>query len=71
MALDKAALKAALVVAFTNEDYNTTIEQQAEKIANAIDAYVRAAVVTINAGIPVTTAASTGSTTAPGTGGLS
>lgn len=47
----------------------------AEVIATSIDSWIRQATVTVNAGIPVTTAGSptaqTGATTAPGTGTIS
>jgi len=47
----------------------------AAAIATSIDSWIRQATVTVNAGIPVTTAGSptaqTGATTAPGTGTIS
>lgn len=75
MALNKASLKSALQAAFEDIRADKTAAEAAQQLADAIDSYVRAATVTVNAGIPVSTAgtaaAQTGSTTSPGSGSLS
>ena len=80
MPLVKATLKSQIVQGLKNihpneNDPDGAINAFADAIANAVDAYVKSATVTVNAGIPVTTAGSptaqTGATTGPGTGSLS
>ncbi|MCZ2140822.1 MAG: hypothetical protein LC096_05455 [Bacteroidia bacterium] len=75
MALVKANLKAAIKQAFLDQTTKTdnpqaAIDDVAGKIADAIDAFVKSATVTVAAGIPVATAGSatnqTGATTSTG-----
>lgn len=67
MALDKAALKAA-VLALTTADPGTTADSAAEDLADAIEGYVTAALVnvTIPAGAVITSV--TGGSGAPAVG---
>ena len=57
------------------DDTTSKIKEFADNLAGVISNAIKSATVTVNAGIPVTTAGSptaqTGSTTAPGTGSLS
>lgn len=78
MALVKATLQAAISTALsTTRSGSFTINQYcdavASDIANAIDTYIKAAVVTVPLGVAVQTvpATGTGATTAPGIGTLS
>jgi len=76
MALSKTLLKSEIKLVYEAakeiEDQDQALEFVAEGIASAIDKYIRAAVVTISPGIPVSTSApATGSTTGPGVGSLS
>jgi hypothetical protein len=74
MALTKATLKQQIAAAFENEknstdDPSVSIDRVSGAIADAVDAFVKSATITVAAGIPVTTAgtavAQTGATTAP------
>lgn len=69
MALDKNALKTKLKAIDPSKD------DVVAKMVDAIDEYIKGATVTVEAGIPVTTAGSataqTGSTSGPGTGTIS
>ncbi|SDE76083.1 hypothetical protein [Riemerella columbipharyngis] len=77
MALNKQALKQGIValqqemMQKTEADYN----YYAERLATLIDAFVKSGMVTVQAGIPVSTAGSptaqTGATTSTGTGTIS
>jgi len=82
MPLNKTSLKTSVKQAFLDalggsptSEQNTKIDTLAGAIADAMDAFVKTATVTVSAGIPVSTAgtaaAQTGATTAPGTGTLS
>lgn len=80
MALNKAILKASIKQAFADQKTKTSnpdaaIDDLCDKIANAIDIYVKGATVTIVSGIAVATTGSavaqTGATTTAGTGSLS
>lgn len=73
MPLNKPALKSgiqALLAEMRTKEENAD-EHFADQLATLIDAYVKTATVTVNAGIPVTTSTGAGTTTAPGTGTLS
>lgn len=74
MALIKATLKQAIAAAFeaeknSTDDPSQSIDRIAGSIADAVDAFVKSATITVAAGIPVATAgtaaAQTGATTAP------
>lgn len=69
MALDKNTLKTKLKAIDPSKD------DVVAKMVDAIDEYIKGATVTVEAGIPVTTAGSataqTGSTSGPGTGTIS
>lgn len=69
MALDKDTLKAKLQAIDPSKD------DVVAKMVDAIDEYIKGATVTVEAGIPVTTAGSatsqTGETSGPGTGTIS
>lgn len=76
MALVKPTLKAQIRDAFNAQRSNTddpegALTDLADKLTNAIDAYIKSATITVQPGIPVTTAGSataqTGATTGPGT----
>jgi len=80
MALVQATLKTQIEAAFNaqsgkTENPEAAISDLANRLATAIDAYIRSATVTVSAGIPVSTAGSptaqTGTTTAPGVGQIS
>lgn len=77
MALVKSTLKASILSLLTSMRDKTEIsdEEFADKLATAIDSYIKSATVTVAAGIAVTTSGSptsqTGVTTAPGTGTIS
>jgi hypothetical protein len=74
MALDKTGLqttiKALMLDMKTKE--SASFDEFAQRLADAIDVYVKTGTVTVAPGIPVSTAGSptaqTGATTAPGTG---
>ncbi|SDE77153.1 hypothetical protein [Riemerella columbipharyngis] len=72
----KNEIKAAFLAEQTEErDYNASLERICTRIANAIDTFVKSGVVTVQAGIPVSTAGNaisqTGATTSTGTGTIS
>lgn len=77
MALNKAALKAALEadIKAVDLEHADVPAKIAELLADRIDAYIKSATVTVAAGIAVSTAGSaaaqTGATTAPGTATIS
>ena len=76
MALVKDTLKTQIVQGLKNinpdkDDPNGAINAFADVIANAVDAFVKSATVTVQPGQTVTTPAGPGSTTTPGTGSLS
>jgi hypothetical protein len=80
MALVKATLKSAIEAAFkvqaSKEDNpDGALSDLSDKLAAAIEAFVKSGTVTVAAGIAVSTAGSptaqTGATTAPGTGTIS
>lgn len=77
MALVKSTLKTAIFSLLTAMREKTEIsdDEFAEKLATAIDTYIKSATVTVAAGIAVATSGSptsqTGATTAPGTGTIS
>lgn len=80
MALVKATLKNAIKSAFQDQTSKTdnpaaALDDLADKIATAIDAFVKSGTVTVSAGIPVATAGTavsqTGATTSPATGTIS
>ena len=80
MALVKATLKSAIEAAFKAQSTKTdnpdsALSDLADKLATAIDTFVKSGTVTVAAGIPVSTAGSavaqTGATTAPGSGQIS
>ncbi|GHV76508.1 hypothetical protein AGMMS49942_13290 [Spirochaetia bacterium] len=76
MALVEATLKSNLENLFNAMNENQLSEADyAAKLAKIINDHIRTAVVTVKAGIPVTTAGTAvkqeGSTSAPGTGSLS
>lgn len=70
MALDKAGLKSAIKTMIEGGSESNP-DAVADELATAIDAFVRTGTVTVAAGIPVTTAVSSGSTSGPGTGTIS
>ncbi len=78
--LDKNTLKQEIKQAFKDEqgeenDADVSLERISEKLANAIDAFVKSGTVTVASGIAVSTAGSasaqTGTTTSTGTGTIS
>jgi methionine synthase II (cobalamin-independent) len=76
MALSESALKSSLLSLFNQmKQAETSEEEFAEKLAKIINDHIKTALVTVNAGIPVTTAGSaaaqTGAATAAGSGSLS
>lgn len=77
MALVKSTLKASILSLLSSMREKTEIsdEEFADKLATAIDSYIKSATVTVAAGIAVATSGSptsqTGVTTAPGTGTIS
>ncbi len=80
MALNKIALKQEIKQAFKDEqteehDADKSLERIAEKLANAIDKFVKSGTVTTPAGVAVATvgspSAQTGATTVPGIGTIS
>lgn len=77
MALVKTTLKADILAILTGMRTETEIsdDEFADKLAMAIDKYIKTATVTVSAGIAVATSGSptsqTGATTAPGTGTIS
>jgi len=83
MALNKATLAAGLKAVFDgvtpeasgNTDPAALRQKVANEMANVIDAYIKSAIVTVAAGITVTTTgtatAHSGATTAQGTGTIS
>lgn len=76
MALVKDALKTQIIQGLQNihpnkDDPNGAINAFADVISNAVDAFVRSAVVTVQPGQEVTTPAGPGATSSPGTGSLS
>lgn len=78
MALNKTALRTAIERAFVDEMPDPTPDQEAaysrvaEKIADAVDAFVKTGTVTVSPGILVTTPDTiNGATTGPGTGSIS
>lgn len=77
MALVKSTLKTSILSLLTAMREKTEIsdDEFAEKLATAIDTYIKSATVTVAAGIAVSTSGSptsqTGATTAPGTGTIS
>ncbi len=80
MPLVKATLQTAIEAAFKAQTSKTdnpdaALSDLADKLATAIDAFVKSGTVTVKAGIAVTTTGSpttqTGATTATGTGTIS
>lgn len=80
MPLNKDLLQSQIKQAFKDQqtktqDPDAALEDLAQKIAAAVDAFVKSATVTVPSGIPVSTAgtaaAQTGATTAPATGTIS
>lgn len=80
MTLVKATLKNAIKQAFQDQSTKTdnpaaALDDLADKIATAIDAFVKSGTVTVAIGIPVATAGTavsqTGTTTSTGTGTIS
>lgn len=80
MPLNKDLLQSQIKQAFKDQqtktqDPDAALEDLAQKIAAALDAFVKSGTVTVPSGIPVSTAgtaaAQTGATTAPATGTIS
>jgi rubrerythrin len=76
MALSETALKSKLEALFNRMKQTETSEAEyAQELAKIINDHIMTAVVTVKAGIPVSTtgteAAQAGATTGPGTGSLS
>jgi len=71
MAMSEPALRSSLLNLFQEMRGSPMSEETyAARLAQIITAHVRAAAVTVDAGIPVGTPAGPGATTAPGTGSL-
>jgi hypothetical protein len=74
MGLDKAGLESALKAAFDDMRDNKTTDEAAQQLADAIDAYIRTATVTVAAGQAFTGTSTggpvTGTTTSTATGSL-
>jgi alanyl-tRNA synthetase len=76
MALSETALKSKLEALFNRMKQAETSEAEyAQELAKIVNDHIKTAVVTVKAGIPVSTAgtetAQAGATTGPGTGSLS
>jgi hypothetical protein len=72
MALVEAALKSNLLTLFNGMKKEPMSEEDyASRLAGIINDHIKTAVVTVKAGIAVSTSGGGGSTTAPGTGSLS
>ena len=71
MALDKAGLKSAIIASWTNTD--NTIDEAADALASAIDAFVKTGTVNTPSGVAVqvVVGTGTGATTAAGIGTIS
>ncbi|MDR0386762.1 MAG: hypothetical protein LBH57_01875 [Treponema sp.] len=72
MALVQTALKSKFETLFNNMKKSPMSEADfANELAKIINDHIKTAVVTVNAGIAVSTSGGGGATTAPGTGSLS
>lgn len=70
MALDTTTLKNKIQNIFES-GAESNASEVAERLANALEEFVKSGTVTVEEGIPVTTPAGPGSTSGTGTGGIS